>query len=90
VLQAVYKGVDRAQRLHGDDGSPNPVFLGQAQLMTALNEIPEADHTKKQWLKRMPQTRSIGRNHYGLVYEWWFARRWSYATYAGDNEDGNP
>jgi hypothetical protein len=45
---------------------------------------------KKQWLKRAPQLVRSGKRKDRLVYEWWFARRWSHELYAGDDEDGNP
>jgi len=32
----------------------------------------------------------LERGRYQISQEWWFARRWSYTLYNGDNEAGNP
>ena len=83
-------GVDRAWKLDGEDGSPNLDSVGQSAIIGSINEMPEADDTKKQWLKRAPQITMASRKAYTIAQEWWFARRWSHNLYLGDSEDGNP
>jgi hypothetical protein len=82
--------VDKAWKLMGEAGSPNLRQSGDAQVIGALSGMADYAEAKKQWLKRAPQLVRSGKRKYRLVYEWWFARRWSHELYAGDNEDGNP
>lgn len=90
LVTAAWEGVDQAWKMNGEEGSPNLRTTGDAQIIGAVNSMPDADATKKQWLKRAPQIRGIGNRRYSLIYEWWFARRWSEVLYGGDEEDGNP
>ena len=84
-IVASWKGVDRAWKMNEPNGPNAPTLI-----IGAVNDLPEYDVTKKQWLKRAPSVRQSGRREFSLVYTWWFARRWSYTFYEGDNETGNP
>jgi len=90
LLKASWTGVDKAWKISGEDGSPNLRTTGDAAIIGYLQEMPEYDENKKQWLKRAPQLRQVGKRRFALVYQWWYARRWSHSLYDGDNEDGNP
>ena len=86
-------GVDRAHSLTGGVWSPDP----PTELIGAIIAMPDAHGNvlgpteTKQWLKRAPQVRQVGRHDYSEVQEWWFARAWSETFYAGDNPSGtNP
>jgi hypothetical protein len=61
-------------------------------ILGIIEQMDEADETKKQWLKFAPQVDVVDvRNRiYDLVYEWQFARRWSETFYHGDAEADNP
>jgi hypothetical protein len=86
-----WTGVDRAWRLTGDSASGGPnLNLGQAALLGQISSMPEADDTKKQWLKRAPSLTMTGSKSYTMTQEWWFARAWSENLYDGDAADGNP
>jgi len=86
ILDIAWDGVDRAWRLNNESGSPNP----PAALIGDVGSMPEADATKKQWLKKAPQKRQVTPTLYEVVFEWHFARRWSEALYEGDSETDNP
>jgi len=86
TLTASWTGVDRAWKLRNEAGSPNP----PSELIGLVENMPEGDNTKKQWLKRGPQLQQLTRYTYSLVYQWWFARRWSNTFYSGDSETDNP
>jgi hypothetical protein len=90
VAKASWEGVDRAWTLSGESGSPNPPGTGSAGIVGLIDDMPDHDDEKKQWLKRAPQVRSLDRGRFQIVQEWWFARRWSYSLYEGDNEADNP
>lgn len=82
----VWNNVDRALKLFGELGSPAP----PAEIVGVISLMPDADNTKRQWLKRAPQVRQVGKHTYQVIYHWWFSRRWSAALYSGDAENGNP
>jgi hypothetical protein len=88
--KASWVGVDRAWKLSGEAGSPAVPGTGASAIVGVIGDMPDADATKKQWLKRAPQIRSLERGRYQIAQEWWFSRRWSYALYDGDNEADNP
>ena len=91
ILKASWKGVDRAWRIMGQSGSPNPTRGYQRDAVVAyIRDMPDQDPAKKQWLKRAPAVRPLGKYGFSLTQDWWFARRWSETLYDGDNEDGNP
>jgi len=86
ILDIAWDGVDRAWKLNNETGSPNP----PADLVGDISAMPEADGSKKQWLKKAPQKRQVTRTLYEVVFEYHFARRWSNSLYAGDAETDNP
>jgi len=90
AMTASWVGVDEAWSLAGGSGSPDPSGVGSSALIGTIASMPEADNTKRQWLKRAPQMRQIGGNKWSITQDWWFARRWSYNLYLGNSEDGNP
>jgi hypothetical protein len=90
AAKASWTGVDRAWPIDGGDGSPNPPGTGSSGILGVISDMPDFNDEKKQWLKRAPQVRSIDRGRFQIVQEWWFARRWSYVLYEGDNEADNP
>ncbi len=90
TIQGSWKGNDRAWKIDGEAGSPDLDTAGDAAILGDLSDTDDYDESKRQWLKRPPTTRQIARRRYSLVQEWWFARRWSYTLYGGDNENGNP
>jgi len=90
TLVASFVGVDRAHKLTGQPGSPDINFLGAATFLQLINQMPEADGSKKQWMKRAPYVMTNGNRRFSINQEWWFARRWSETFYGGDQEDGNP
>ena len=90
TLTVSWRGVDRAWKLDGEDGSPNISGVGSSALIGTIADMPEADNAKKQWLKRAPQIRQLGGSKFQVQQDWWFARRWSNNLYLGDSEDGNP
>jgi hypothetical protein len=85
-----WHGTDRAWKLNGELGSPNPPGTGSSGILGAIADMPDYDGSKKQWLKRAPQIRSLDRGRFQLTHEWWFSKRWSYVLYEGDNEADNP
>ena len=87
---ANWTGVDKAWKLRGESGSPDLRTTGDAKIIGVISSMDEYDSTKKQWLKRAPQVTQLSRRQFRITIEWWFARRWSHALYAGDNENGNP
>jgi len=85
-----WKGVDRAWKIDGEDGSPNLDQTGQGALIGQITQLPGYDATKKQWLKRAPQLTQTGRRNYTVAQEWWFAEYWSRNLYGGDAGTDNP
>ena len=77
-------GVDRAWKLNSEDGSPDLDTVGQGAIIGSISEMPEADATKKQWLKRAPQITMASKRSYTITQEWWYARAWSANLYGGD------
>ena len=86
ALSGNWEGVDKALRFDNDPGSPDP----PSAIIGTLDDMPEFDDTKKQWLKRAPIVREVQRRRFEIITQWWFARRWSESLYGGDAEDGNP
>ena len=85
-LSASWAGVDRAWTISSETESPDP----PTELLGTIASMPDADATKKQWLKRAPQVRQVGRHDYSIVQEWWFADKWSFLLYEGTEEsDGS-
>lgn len=85
-----WTGVDRAWSLTGGGGAPNPPGTGSSGIIGSVSDMPDYESGMKQWLKRAPQIRSLDRGRFQIVQEWWFAKRWSYVLYEGDNEADNP
>jgi len=79
VLDVAWDGVDRAWKLNGQTGSPNP----PADLVGDINGMPEANSAKKQWLKKAPLKRQVTPQLYEVAFEWHFARDWSVTLYEG-------
>lgn len=84
TIKASWVGVDRAWKLEGEAGSPNPKANGQAALIGIIAEHPDYNTGLKQWLKKAPQVQEVGKRRYTITYEWWFAKSWSNVLYAGD------
>ena len=89
-LAAGWTGVDQAWKLDGEAGSPSPSGFGSGAIIGAIGLMAEADATKKQWLKRAPTARPLGRGRFNIGQDWWYAARWSRNQYLGDAEAGNP
>ena len=76
-----WEGVDRAHKINESPGpEPPSVLLG------TIENHPEADETKKQWLKNAPQVRQVSRSRYGIVESWMFAASHSLTLYGGDSD----
>jgi len=93
VTASSWLGVDRAHTLKGNQGEAEDTWYGPnppTELIGRIDQMAEADDAKKQWLKRAPQTRQVGRHDFSEIQEWWFAKAWSETFYGGTNEDGNP
>ena len=86
VIVPTWDGVDRAWKLDNEAGSPEPPNA----LIGDIVSLPEGNNLKKQWLKRAPNRTQISELDWRISQEWWYAARWSYALYVGDDEDGNP
>ena len=86
AVAASWIGVDRAWKLNGEAGSPSPPSV----IIGAISDHSDYDATKKQLLKKAPNTRQIARGRFHIVHSWWFSRRWSALYYSGDVEAGNP
>ena len=84
-IAASWAGVDRAQRVNVGAGPAPPTAI-----IGAIDDHPDWDNTKKQFLKSAPMIQQITSSKYRIIESWWFARRWSFTLYAGDVEDGNP
>lgn len=53
-------------------------------LLGTIGNIPGADATKKQWLKKAPQLRGITTSKFEIIYTWWFSVQWSSTLHNGD------
>ena len=84
LVAGKWNGVDRAWKLDAEEGSPNLDTVGQGAIIGSISEMPEADATAKQWLKRAPQITMASRKSYTISQEWWYARAWSANLYGGD------
>lgn len=85
TIEASWDGVDRAHVIGAAPGPTPPTSI-----LGVINNMPEADDTKKQWLKRAPQVMEESDARFQIITHWWFARRWSETLYEGDVENGNP
>jgi cell division protein FtsX len=85
AAKASWAGVDQAWKLQGEEGSPDPT----EDIIGVTTDMPEADESKKQWLKRGPNVRQVEDHGYEIVQSWWFAANWSNTLYVGTDEDGN-
>jgi len=81
-----WAGVDRAWKLQGESGSPGPPL----NLVGTINNMPEADGNKKQWLKMAPQLTQVTSRLWQINFEWIFARQWSNTLYEGTAGTDNP
>jgi hypothetical protein len=86
IIAASWVGVDRAWKQDGQDGSPEP----PTALIGTLGNIKNYQSDKKQWLKLGAQLRQVSDYEYEIVQQWWWARRWSFLLYEGDEETDNP
>ena len=84
-LSASWEGVDRAQKINVAPGPEPP-----RAIIGAIDDHPDYDADKKQFLKKAPMIRQIDRGKYSIQASWWFARRWSATLYEGDVEAANP
>lgn len=85
-IAASWQNVDRAITF-------NQLNIGNTeaeQILGALNEMDEFEDGKRQFLKRGPSIRETSTRRFSIEQDYWFARRWSYNLYGGDNEADNP
>jgi len=80
-----WSGKDKAWKIDEPNG-PNP----PKDILGVIADMPDADATKKQWLKRAGEIRRTSRDEIDIVYQWIWARRWSHTLYDGDDETDNP